>query len=88
MNACLQQFGGKINIKIQTIENTFTIYITNTYIIPPSEKQPDNIEEIDFIHGYGLKNVKDSVEECGGIMLMNYENSLYSVTIIFPLNNS
>ncbi len=88
LNACLQQFGGRINIKIQTIENTFTIYITNTYIIPPSEKQPDNIEEIDFIHGYGLKNVKDSVEECGGIILMNYENSIYSVTIIFPLNNS
>lgn len=88
LNACLQQFEGRINVMIQTVENTFTIYITNTYIIPPSEKQPDNIEEIDFIHGYGLKNVKDSVEECGGIMVMNYENSLYGVTIIFPLNNS
>lgn len=84
LNACLQQFGGKINVMIQTIENTFTIYITNTYIIPPNKKQPDNIEEIDFIHGYGLKNVKNSVAECGGIMLMNYENSLYRVTIIFP----
>ncbi len=87
LNACLQQSFGKINVMIQTIENTFTIYITNTYI-PPDKKQPDNIEEIDFIHGYGLKNVRDSVKECGGIMLMNYENSLYSVTIIFPLKNS
>lgn len=85
LNACLQQFGGKINIKIQTVENTFTIYITNTYNIPPDQEQPENIEEIDFIHGYGLKNVKDSVEQCGGIMVMEYDNSLYSVTIIFPL---
>lgn len=86
LNACLQQFGGRINVMLQTVENTFTIYITNTYIIPHGKKQPDDIEELDFIHGYGLKNVKDSVAECGGIMLMNYENSLYSVTIIFPLS--
>lgn len=85
LNACLQQNYGKINIAIQTVENTFTIYITNTYIIPPDENPLENIEEIDFIHGYGLKNVKNSVAACGGIILINYEKSIYSVSIIFPL---
>lgn len=87
LNACLQQYFSKINIMIQTVENTFTIHITNTYVIPPNEKQPERIEDIDFIHGYGLKNVKDSVAACGGIILIDYENSIYSVTIIFPLKN-
>ena len=31
LNACLQQNGGEIKVSIQTIENTFTIHVTNTY---------------------------------------------------------
>lgn len=31
LNACLEEQSGEININIQTIEHTFTIYITNTY---------------------------------------------------------
>lgn len=82
-NACSNMTLGKINVSIQTVEDTFTIHITNTYI-PSSEKKIKNIEELDFIHGYGLENVKNSVQVCGGIILINYENSLYCVTVIFP----
>lgn len=82
-NACSNIHLGKIHVTIQTIEDTFTIYITNTYI-PDNDKKQKNIEEIDFIHGYGLQNVKNTVSKCGGIILINYENSIYSVTVIFP----
>lgn len=48
------------------------------------EKPPEDIENLDFIHGYGLKNVKKSAEACGGFCLINYENGIYSVTVIIP----
>ena len=38
LNACLEEQSGEININIQTIEHTFTIYITNTYHFPIGEK--------------------------------------------------
>ena len=84
LNACLEEQSGEININIQTIEHTFTIYITNTYHFPIGEKPPEDIENLDFIHGYGLKNVKNSAEACGGFCLINYENGIYSVTVIIP----
>ena len=84
LNACLEEQSGEININIQTIEHTFTIYITNTYHFPIGEKPPEDIENLDFIHGYGLKNVKKSAEACGGFCLINYENGIYSVTVIIP----
>ncbi|MCD8330755.1 MAG: GHKL domain-containing protein [Lachnospiraceae bacterium] len=85
INACSRESSGRIDIKIQTVENTFTIYIANTCHLSSVEKKPNKIDEIDFIHGYGLQNVKNSVAECGGILVTNYENNLYSVTAIFPL---
>ena len=84
LNACLEEHGGKININIQTVEHTFTIYITNTYHFPVGKEPPEDIENLDFIHGYGLKNVKNSAEACGGFCLINYNPGLYSVTVIIP----
>lgn len=84
LNACLEEHGGEINLTIQTVEQTFMIYITNTYHFPPGKKRPASFENIDFIHGYGLKNVKISAEACGGFCMINYTEGLYSVTVIVP----
>lgn len=88
MNACTGQTGGTINLDIQTVDNSFVIHITNTYHAPPDEKLPDNFDNFDFIHGYGLKNVKRSAEECGGFCLIDYEDGLYSITVIVPLKKA
>lgn len=88
MNACTGQTGGTINLDIQTVDTSFVIHITNTYHAAPDEKLPDNFDNFDFIHGYGLKNVKRSAEECGGFCLIGYEDGLYSVTVIVPLKKA
>ena len=63
-----------------------------TLPLPPAcieamHKAPDDFEKIDFIHGYGLKNVKDSAEACGGFCVINHENDIYSATVIIPVLN-
>jgi signal transduction histidine kinase len=90
LNACMQQSGGEINLTIQTVNDTFTIYIANTFL---PERMPHmghtrsmDIENVDFIHGYGLKNVKDSVAACQGICLIRCEDDLYTVTVIVPIS--
>ena len=54
-------------------------------MIADPDKAPDDFEKIDFIHGYGLKNVKDSAEACGGFCVINHENDIYSATVIIPV---
>lgn len=88
LNACIGQTGSSIQLKIQALENSFVIYISNTYHIPPFEKTPDSFDNIDFIHNYELKNVKNSAEECGGFCVIDYANGIYSVSVIIPLSDS
>ena len=88
MNACTGQTGGKINLDIQTVDSSFVIHITNTYHAAPDEKLPDTFDNFDFIHGYGLKNVKRSAEECGGFCIIDYADGIYSVTVIVPLKEA
>lgn len=85
LNACLQQNGGEIKVSIQTIENTFTIHVTNTYNSSEIKLFQKNIDSIDFIHGYGLKNVKNSISHYDGICVIQCENDIYSVTSVVPL---
>ena len=37
--------------------------------------------------GYGLKNVKNSAETCGGFCVIQHENDIYSVTVIVPMSS-
>ncbi len=85
MNACIDQTGGCIDLNIQTVENSFVIHITNTYHLPPYENYSENMDNFDFIHGYGLKNVKNSAEACGGFCIIKYNGAIYSATVIVPL---
>ncbi|MDE6635051.1 MAG: GHKL domain-containing protein [Lachnospiraceae bacterium] len=86
LNACLEQNDGTINLTIQTVEDTFTIHITNTYVCAPDNNALlEDIDNFDFIHGYGLKNVKTSTLYYHGVCLIDYKNDIYSVTVIIPL---
>lgn len=88
LNACRGQIGANIKVAVRTVDGTFTIHVANTYVIADPDKAPDDFEKIDFIHGYGLKNVKDSAEACGGFCVINHENDIYSATVIIPVLNS
>lgn len=85
-NACVDQLNGKISLTISTLEDVFTIHIQNTYINDINNKKNQSFEDFDFIHGYGLKNVKDIVNQYNGIHNIRCENGIYSVTIIIPQN--
>ena len=87
LNACRGQIGANIKVAVRTVDGTFTIHVANTYVIADPDKAPDDFEKIDFIHGYGLKNVKDSAEACGGFCVINHENDIYSATVIIPVLN-
>lgn len=87
LNACQGQLDPKIVLKIQQVENNaFAIYIANTYVPGPDDKVLQNLDEIDFIHGYGLDNVKKSVRAYNGIMRVKHEQDVYSVAIVFPFD--
>lgn len=58
LNACKNQLNAKINVSIRTADDNFSIHVANTYVITSSDKAPEDFESTDFIHGYGLKNVK------------------------------
>lgn len=85
LNACKDQTNAYIKVTIQTVSDTFTIHITNTYAIADPDQTPKDFDNIDFIHGYGLKNVKKSVSAYNGICMVQCENDIYSVTAIIPL---
>lgn len=87
LNACQGQLDPKIVLKIQQVENNaFAIYIANTYVPGPDDEVVKNLDEIDFIHGYGLDNVKKSVRAYNGIMRVKHEQDVYSVAIVFPFD--
>ena len=87
LNACNGQIGAHIKVAVRTVAGTFTIHVANTYVITDSQKAPNDFEKIDFIHGYGLKNVKASAEACGGFCVIHHENDVYSATVIIPILN-
>ena len=82
ISACKDIENAVITLKLQIIRNTFTVYIENSY--DESRPHPSD-NEFDFIHGYGLENVKKAVAKYNGFCLINSENSLYTVTCIVPL---
>ena len=72
---------------MRTVENTFTVHVANTYVITDPANAPDDFEDVDFIHGYGLKNVKNSAEACGGFCIIQHRDDVYSATVIIPLSD-
>ena len=44
-------------------------------------------KEDDFLHGFGKKNIQKSVERYQGSCQWNYENGIFSLSILFPLQN-
>ena len=87
MTACTGQAGSSIKINIQMIDNSFVIRVANTYHPSPFEASHKDYDDFDFIHGYGLKNVKKSAEQCGGLCVIKYDDGIYSATVIIPRKN-
>ena len=87
LNACKNQLNAKIKVSLRTADDNFSIHVANTYVITSSDKAPEDFESTDFIHGYGLKNVKNSAGTCGGFCVIQHENDIYSVTVIVPMSS-
>lgn len=87
LNACKNQLNAKIKVSLRSADDNFSIHVANTYVITSPDKAPEDFESTDFIHGYGLKNVKNSAETCGGFCVIQHENDIYSVTVIVPMSS-
>lgn len=87
LKACKDQLNPEITVAVRTVENTFTVHVANTYVITDPANAPDDFEDVDFIHGYGLKNVKNSAEACGGFCIIQHRDDVYSATVIIPLSD-
>ena len=83
--ACINHPGSHITLKIHTLDNAFTIHLATTYIPEETDVTPDNVDSIDFIHGYGLKNVKNSVKMFNGICHIAIVDYEYQTTIVVPI---
>lgn len=87
LNACKEQINAQITVAIRTVAGNFTVHVANTYVITDPQKMHDDFENIDFVHGYGLKNVKNSASTCGGFCVIQHENDIYSATVIVPISS-
>lgn len=85
INACKSIENSNISLKLQMVSNTFTIHIENTY--DKSAKQTSDTE-LDFIHGYGLENVKNAVAKYKGFCVINPGENTYSVTCVIPISHT
>ena len=86
MEASLKTDKPEIYVMICRTEDTLSFNIGNSVMNGIKEINTDTqtTKEDSRKHGYGLKNVKNSAEACGGFCLINYENGIYSVTVIIP----
>ncbi|MFD2412529.1 sensor histidine kinase [Paenibacillus rhizoplanae] len=76
-----------VQMKMFCYKNYLTIVVENPYnhkltpaggLLRTSKKNPRN-------HGYGLKSVTTSVNNCGGIFKYSYESNVFTSTIIIPI---
>lgn len=85
INANLSISNGKryILLKAQYLNNFLFLHIENPYTSTLTVHQAS-----DHIHGYGLKNVKQVIEQHNGIIKTTSENNIYQVDIIlYDLKN-
>lgn len=83
-NACKKNYEdpNRIILEMSINENdTFLIFIANTYKTDLSNKSQDDLL---FEHGYGLDNIRKIVEENHGMIKIN-PSDYFEITIILPI---
>lgn len=72
-----------ITVKTGVRNHFFLILIENS----AKDFSETTTKEDDFLHGFGKKNIQKSVEKYQGSCQWNYENGIFSLSILFPLQN-
>lgn len=78
-----------VDIKVDIINHFFYMNIKNSFdsrkirIIAGKLQTTKSNEDV---HGIGLESVRISLEKCDGYMKTEYDNSVFSVEIMIPLN--
>ena len=72
-----------ITVKTGVRNHFFLILIENS----AKDFSETTTKEDDFLHGFGKKNIQKSVEKYQGSCQKNYENGIFSLSILFPLQN-
>ena len=72
-----------ITVKTGVRNHFFLILIENS----AKDFSETTTKEDDFLHGFGKKNIQKSVEKYQGSCQWNYENEIFSLSILFPLQN-
>lgn len=72
-----------ITVKTGVRNHFFLILIENS----ANDFSETTTKEDDFLHGFGKKNIQKSVAKYQGSCQWNYENGIFSLSILFPLQN-
>lgn len=72
-----------ITVKTGVRNHFFLILIENS----AKDFSETTTKEDDFLHGFGKKNIQKSVEKYQGSCQWNYENGIFSLSILFPLQD-
>lgn len=73
--------GFYVDCQLKTQEKFFIIHISNPSVPYISSREKDNLN-----HGYGLRNVEDTVNRYNGFYHQEDDEILYSTTISIPIN--
>ncbi len=78
-----------IGVNIQTVNQNFlVINVYNRYVgeIELADNLPVTTKKDTRWHGYGLKSIQYTVEKYGGEMAIKTNDGIFTLSIIFPLN--
>lgn len=73
-----------VTVKTNRVRDMLSIVIENNFQAD-SESIGKSSKEEDFLHGFGIKNIKKSVEKYGGQCVINADKELFSLKIIIPI---
>ena len=72
----------EINIKLFVNKSYLVIVISNTTAGPVAAADAENLNEKKLIHGYGLNNIKHTVEKYGGNMQITQTDQTFTLNLI------
>lgn len=85
MEAAEKTDNKEVELTIKRMEKTLFVIVENDYNIEPIMKNGDFITIKNGAgHGYGVKNIKKSLQEVGGSYKAEYENGKFIAKIIIP----
>ncbi len=79
-----------INLIVRGVHSLITIRVENYFtgnIILNQEGLPITTKKDRDYHGYGLKSIKYIVEKYNGDFRINIEDNIFSLSILFSINN-